>query len=52
MWPCQPVSAPVLRNKGVFFALKIDVCLQRLGTSCDPGVPRLLLQRGTSKEAQ
>lgn len=34
------VSTLVLKNKAFFFfffALKIDICLQRLGTSCAPG---------------
>lgn len=33
----QPISTLILQNKGIFSALKIDICLQRLGTSCDPG---------------
>lgn len=33
----NPVSTLVLKNKDVLFALKIDIRLKRLGTSCDPG---------------
>lgn len=32
----NPILTLVLKNKDIFFALKIDICLQRLGTSCDP----------------
>ena len=35
----NPISTLVLKNKDVLFALKIDIRLQKLGTSCDPGSP-------------
>ena len=35
----NPISTLVLKNKDLLFALKIDIGLQRSGTSCDPGSP-------------